>query len=342
VPAFLRSCERLATLKDTDPVGADGHGGLAKQWRAACAAAAKVTAGDDAAARTMFEAEFVVWQAAGKTGVDGKMTGYNVTELHASRKKAGKYQTPVYARPKDLVMVDLSKLIKDAHGRRIWGRLDDKMELQPFFTRQEIRLGALANKQLELMYVNEPIDLLFAHIEGSAKAKLDDGTTVWLEFAGKNGRSYLGVGAVLKGMGAFATPGSGTMQGIRKWFETHRDKWNEVVDQVHSFVFFKESALPGAVGSQMVILTPKRSVAIDRAFVAQSTPIFIDTKAPIPQTQQIAPWRHLVVAQDTGGGIQGAVRADIYWGDDADAADMGGRMGGPGRYWLLLPKGVTK
>src|SRR5436190_1560021 len=80
---------------------------------------------DDTAARTMFEAEFVPWLAAGKTGPDGKFTGYNVTELHASRKKTGKFQTPVYARPKDLLMVDLSKFTKDAHGRRIWGRIDD-------------------------------------------------------------------------------------------------------------------------------------------------------------------------------------------------------------------------
>ena len=55
-----------------------------------------------------------------------------------------------------------------------------------------------------------------------------------------------------------------------------------------------------------------------------------------------APWRQLLIAQDTGGGILGAVRGDIYWGDTAAAADRGGRMGGAGKYWLLLPKGVTK
>lgn len=342
VPSFLRSCEQIARLKDHEPVGHDGHGGVARQWRKACAAAAKVPAGDDAAARTMFESEFVPWIAAGKAGPVGKMTGYFVQEMRASRKKGGKYQTPVYARPKDLVMVDLSKHIRDAHGRRIWGRLDDKGELQPMFTREEIRKGALAGQGLELLYVDEPIDLLFAHIEGSAKAKLDDGSVVWLEFAGKNGRAYKGVGGILKGMGALATPGSGTMQGIRKWFEQNRGKWDEVVDQVHSFVFFAESKLAGAIGSQMVVLTPQRSMAIDRAFIAHGTPIWVETRAPIPGTASYGDWRKLLVAQDTGGGIKGAVRGDIYWGDDATAADIGGRMGGAGRYWLLLPKGVTK
>jgi membrane-bound lytic murein transglycosylase A len=262
--------------------------------------------------------------------------------MHASRKKGGKYQTPVYARPSDLVMVDLGKFIKDAHGRRIWGKLDAKGELVDFPTRKEIRLGALDGKKLELMYVDEPIDLLFAHIEGSAKAVMDDGSVVWLDFAAKNGRSYKGVGGILKGMGALQTPGSGTMQGIRKWFVDNRSKWNEVVDQVASFIFFQEAKQQGALGSQMVVLTARRSMAIDRAFIAHGTPIWVDTNAPVANTTKVGPWRQLLIAQDTGGGILGAVRGDIYWGDDAAAADVGGRMGGKGRYWLLLPKGVTK
>ncbi|MBA2540835.1 MAG: murein transglycosylase A, partial [Deltaproteobacteria bacterium] len=314
VPSFLRSCEKLAVLKDADPVGHDGHGGVAKQWRSACKTAAKLKPGDHAAAKAFFETEFVPWQAAGKAGVDGKMTGYFVQEMRGSRKRAGKYQTVVHARPKDLLMVDLSKHIKDAHGRRIWGRMDDKGELVPFYTRKEIREGALDGKKLELMYVDEPIDLLFAHIEGSAKARMDDGTTVWLDFAGKNGRSYKGVGGIIKEMGGLSAPGSGTMQGIRKWLENNRAKWTEIVDQISSFVFFEEAKQQGAMGSQMVVLTARRSMAIDRAFIAQSTPIWVDTRAPVPNSTAYGPWRQLLIAQDTGGGILGAVRGDIYWG----------------------------
>lgn len=341
VPSFLRSCERLAALADDAPVGHDGHGGKARQWRKACAAAAKIKPGDHAAAKAMFEAEFVPHQAAGKAGPDGKMTGYFVQELRASRKRRGKYQHPIWGRPSDLVMVDLSKHIKDARARRIWGRLDGG-EVVPHFTRAEIRKGAIAKTAAVLMYADDPVDVLFAHIEGSAKAVMDDGSVVWLEFAGKNGRAYRGVGGVLKGMGELQAPGSGTMPGIRAWFAANPQRFDEVVDQVHSFVFFAESKRPGAVGSQMVVLTGERSMAIDRAFIAHSTPIWVDTKAPIPGKPGTAPWRQLLIAQDTGGGILGAVRGDIYWGDDAEAAERGGRMGGGGRYWLLLPKGVTK
>lgn len=342
VPSFLRSCTALAKLHDGQPIGADGHGGYARQWRRPCAAAAKVPAGDDKAARAMFEAEFVAWAAAGQKGVDGKMTGYYVQEMRGSRKKGGKYKWPVYGRPKDLVEIELKQFISDHHARRIWGRLDAEGKLQPYWTRSEIRKGALNGRGLEIMWIDEPIDLLFAHIEGSAKARMDDGSVVWLEFSGKNGRAYKGVGGILKGMGHLTAPGSGTMQGIRKWFEQNRAKWDEVVDQVHSFVFFNESTQLGAVGSQMVVLTGQRSMAVDRAFIAHSTPIFVETRAPIPNTANYGPWRKLLIAQDTGGGILGAVRGDIYWGDDASAADIGGRMGGAGKYWLLLPKGVSK
>lgn len=342
VPSFLASCAVIATLADGAAVGHDGHGGVAKQWRRACAQAARLEAGNDKAARAFFEAEFVPWQAAGKAGPEGKLTGYFVQELHASRKKHGKYQTPILARPDDLVMIDLSQFVGDAHGRRLWGRHDDKGNIVPYFTRAEIRKGALAARKLEIMYADDPIDVLFAHIEGSAKAIMDDGSVVWLEFAGKNGRAYKGVGKVLKERGVLTGAYNGTMQGIRKWLADNLQKFDEIVDQNASYVFFKESSKPGAVGSQGVTLTTRRSMAIDRAFIAHGTPIWVDGRAPVPGKQGTVPYRSLLVAQDTGGGILGAVRGDIYWGDDAVAEDLAGRMGGPGRYWLLLPKGVTK
>jgi membrane-bound lytic murein transglycosylase A len=343
VPSFLNSCAKLAKLADDAPVGFDGHGGLAKQWRSACAAAAKLKAGDDKAARTFFETEFVPWQAAGKSGVDGKLTAYCVQEVHASRKKSGKYQHAFLARPKDLAEIRLDDFVNDGHGRRIWGRFDPTAgKVVPFYTRAEIRKGALASQKLELVYANDPVDVLFAHIEGSAKAIMDDGTTIWLNFDGKNGRAYKGVGKALKDKGELVAPYNGTMQGIRKWFVDHPKRFDEIVDLNSSYVFFEESKQAGATGSQGVILTARRSAAIDRAFIAHSTPIWVDGRAPQPGKTGTVPYRSLLIAQDTGGGILGAVRADIYWGDDKTAEDLAGRMGGPGKYWLLLPKGVTK
>ncbi len=114
VPAFIVSCVKLAELADTDPVGADGHGGFAKQWRRACDKAGKLTQGDHKAARDFFESEFVPYEAAGKAGPVGKLTGYFVQEIHASRKRGGKYQIPILSRPPDLVMIELAQFIRDA------------------------------------------------------------------------------------------------------------------------------------------------------------------------------------------------------------------------------------
>jgi membrane-bound lytic murein transglycosylase A len=151
------------------------------------------------------------------------------------------------------------------------------------------------------------------------------------------------VGGLLKQKGELKAPGSGTMQGIRKWFKDHPGRFDEIVDADASYVFFAESKEPGAIGSQKTTLTTRRSMAVDRAFIAMSSPVWVDAKAPVVgKLGTTAPWQHLLIAQDTGAGIQGAVRGDIYWGDDRDAAELGGRMGGPGRYWVLLPKGVAK
>ena len=338
IPPFLASCGKIAELADDERVGADGISGKARQWRRACAAAAKVPPGDHAAARAFFEAELTPYAAHGKQGEEGKFTGYYVQSLRGSRKRGGAYQTPMLGRPQDLVSVDLTRFFEDARGRRVWGKLE-KGALVPYLTRAEIRAGALDGQGLELLWVDDPIDALFTHIEGSGKVAMDDGSTVWLEFAGKNGRAYRGVGRLLRDLGVLKK-GEGTMQGIRAWFDANPDRIHEILDRNSSYVFFAESAHAGALGTQMVVLTPRRSIAVDRAFVAFGTPIWVDTRAPRPGEKGAHPWRSLLIAQDTGGGILGAVRGDIYWGDDADAEDIGGRMGGAGRWWLLLPRGL--
>ncbi|HVK75658.1 MAG TPA: murein transglycosylase A [Kofleriaceae bacterium] len=340
VPAFLASCARLAELGDDDPISVAPYGGRARAWRKPCAAASRLPPGDHAAARAFFEAEFAPYAAHGGAGPDGKMTGYYVESLRGSRRRHGRYQYPVYARPPDLVSVDLTRFVPDARGRRIWGRLDARTgALVPYPTRGEIRRGALAGQGLELVWTDDPIDALFLEIQGSGRMLLDDGSEIWLEFAGKNGRPYRGVGKVLRDLGELQQ-GQGTMQGIRAWLEAHPDRFDEIADQNQAKVFFAVSKHGGGVGSQGVVLTPGRSLAIDRAYVAHSTPIWVDTRAPATPGGAAAAWRRLLVAQDTGGGILGPVRGDIYFGADDAAGAIAGRTGGPGRYWLLLPRSV--
>jgi len=339
VPAFLRSCRKLDELADDAWVGLDRRFGRARQWRAACAAAARVPAGDDAAARRFFEAEMAPWQVAGKRGPVGKLTAYFVQPVRASRTRHGPYQHPIYRRPPEVVMIDMAACSPTGRGRKLWGKLDPAtQELVPMPSRAEVRQGAYAGRDLELLWADDPVDTLFLDIEGSGRATLDDGSEIWLEYDGKNGHEYAGPAGLLRARGLLPR-GKGTMQGIREELRAHMDQFDEITDGNASMVFFKFGREPGAVGSQDVMLTPRRSAAVDRNFIAASTPLWIDGKAP-RAGGGLEPWRHLVIAQDTGGNIKGAVRADLYWGPDESDGEIAGRLGGAGRYWALLPKSV--
>jgi membrane-bound lytic murein transglycosylase A len=337
IQALLASCEKIAALGDREPLGVSAYGGRARDWRAACAAARRVAPGDDAAARALFEAEFRPYTAIGKTGATGKLTGYHVQALRGSRARHGRYQVPLFARPPDLVSVELSDFVPDGRGRRIWGRVDGG-RLVPYATRAALRRAPIDEKRV-VVWVDDPVDAVFAEIQGSGKVALAEGGTLWIGFAGKNGHKFRGVGGILKRMGELRR-GEGTMQGIRAWFAAHPDRYDEIVDQNPAKVFFQVSPRAGAIGTQGVVLTARRSMAVDRAVIALSTPLWVDTRVRLPGARRAAPWRHLLIAQDTGGAILGPVRGDIYWGDDAEAAEIAGRTGGPGRIWLLLPRTI--
>ncbi len=343
LPAFLASCEKLAALGDDEPLGVSAYGGRARDWRKACAAAARTAQAEgspDGAARAFFEAEFTPYASHGKNGPEGKLSGYYVQSVRGSRTRHGKFQTPMLARPADLVSVELSAFVPDGRARRIWGRLDAATgSLVPYATRAEIRRRPLADEDV-LVWADDPVDEIFAEIQGSARVTLDDGSVVWLAFAGKNGHTFRGVAGILRKLGELKE-GQGTMQGTRAWFDAHPERFDEIADLNPSKVFFAVSPAAGALGRQEVVLTPRRSMAVDRAVIAMSTPIWVDTRAPSSAGGGVAPWRRLVIAQDTGGAILGPIRGDIYWGDDEEAAEIAGRMGGPGRMWLLLPRDLV-
>jgi membrane-bound lytic murein transglycosylase A len=339
VPSLLASCAALNNLADDALIGADPRYGTASAWRRVCAEAARVPAGDHAAARKLFEAELRPFLAAsGAKGESGRMTGYYVASLRGSRKKHGAYTVPIYARPPELIDIDVGSFMPELKGKKLWGQLSSGAFV-PYTTRGEIAAGALAGRGLELLWVDDPADALFLDIQGSGKVALDDGTEVWLKYAGKNGHPYRGVGTTLLQKGLM-TKSEASMQGIRAWFAANPTRFDEIANENRSKVFFAISDKPGAIGAQGVILTDRRSIAVDPLYVAYSTPVFIETKAPGPGGKGQIDLRQLVIAQDTGSAIVGPVRADIYYGDDHEAGEVAGRMDSLGRYWILLPRSL--
>lgn len=335
---FLASCDKLALLADDEAIGSGPYSGKASDWRPACDAASQILATDHGVARKFFETHFRPYAALGKDGPVGKLTGYYVQPLRASRKRGGAYQFPIYRRPADLVAVALSDFIDDGRGRRIWGRLaDNKETLIPHLPRAEYRQQHL-DKDNVLLWLDSPADALLLEIEGSGKALLDDKSSAMVAFAGKNGHSAQGrARSILR---AVQSLGRAHKRG-RAWTKRELSNYHSLVDQKDSMVFFEIEARDGAIGTQDVVLTPKRSLAVDRAVIALSTPIWVDASAPNTAKGPIEDFRHLVIAQDTGGAIVGSVRGDIYFGDDQAAVDMGRRVRSDGRLWLLLPTGFT-
>ncbi|MCP4447844.1 MAG: murein transglycosylase [Myxococcales bacterium] len=340
LPALLRSCARLAKRRDSQLVGRDEVGGTAGQWRDACAAAKRVAKTDHAAARAFFEEHFRPFLAKNNDESEGRFTGYYEASLRGSRKRKGPYQTPLYMRPKDLVMVNMRNFTSKPSRRRIAGRVVNGL-LRPYESRKKIRKGALRGKKLELVWIDDKVDGFFTQIQGSGLVKLSDGKEMRIGYAGQNGHSYTAIGRELVRDGHI-TRAEMSMQAIRDWLANNPGKADEMMDRNEAYVFFTELSGAGPVGSQNVELTPERSAAIDRNFIPQSVPLFINTQVPTEDGTKQRLFRQLVIAQDSGGAIRGPVRADIFWGSSARGAAIAGRLKSRGTYYLLLPTAVAQ
>ncbi len=337
--ALLRSCRHLRPQSASRSLGESGIGGTVADWRPICAAAAAAATdgSDDGAARHFFEAWFIPYLAADNHQTEGLITGYFEPELKGSWTRKGSYQTPIYARPADLIEANLSRFRSQWRGYRLSGRLAAG-HFVPYATRAEIESGALNGRGLELLWVNDWLDAFFLHIQGSGRVVMEDGRVVRLGFAGRNGHVYKSIGRELIARGAIAK-NDVSMQTIRAWIMAHPAEGGLVMKRNPSFIFFRIlDGGVGPVGAQGVVLTPGRSFAVDPRFVPFSLPIWLDTTDPLDPGK---PLRRLVVAQDGGAAIKGPVRGDLFWGFGALAAARAGSMKQSGRYYLLLPKNTA-
>lgn len=323
-PAFRASCEVL---------------GKKAEWRESCSVAQDVKATDSKAVRLFFETFFVPNQVFNADGTDsGLVTGYYEPLLRGSRKRSGIYQTPLYRAPADLINVDLAGIYPDLKSLRLRGRLVGN-KLVPYWTRAELmQKDRLVGS--ELFWVDDPIDAFFLQVQGSGRVQLADGKeTVRVSYAEQNGHPYKSIGRYLVDKGELSLE-QASAQSIKVWYAGHSARQQELLNSNPSFVFFKEEKLSdpsaGPKGSLGVPLTPQRSIAIDPQFVPLGAPVFLATTQP---NSQIGLQR-LMMAQDTGGAIRNAVRADFFWGFGNAAGDQAGKMKQRGMMWVLLPKAV--
>jgi membrane-bound lytic murein transglycosylase A len=331
--ALQRSCRRILTLPDTQNIGPAGFARPVAAWRAPCEQALGLDLADHAAVRSFLEREFVPFSATDHDAAEGLFTGYYEPELRGSRSPDARYKVPLHGRPADLVTVDLALFKPEWRGQRITGRLDNGA-LKPYPTRAEIEAGALRNARSEIVWVDDAVDAFFLQVQGSGRILFEDGSAMRVGYAAQNGHPYVAIGRELIARGAL-TREAVSMQSIRAWLAANPAQAPSVMNLNPSYVFFRTLDGDGPIGSEGVVLTPGRSLAVDRAFLAMSLPIWLDAEDPLDPAARL---QRLMVAQDTGGAIRGPVRGDVFWGHGAEAAERAGRMRSRGRYWILLPR----
>ncbi len=332
--AFRRSAGEILT--DGSGFRRDAmFGGKAKDWRQVCEAA--LVAHD---ARAFFEAEFQPSVVSDAVQLEGLFTGYFEPEVEGTRQASPDHPVPVYRKPDDLVAFTAAE--ERETGLRYGCRKAGKAEAYP--VREAIEQGALAGRGLEICWLKSWVDAFFMHIQGSGRVKLREGGVVRLSYAAKTGHPYTGVGGVLAGRGIL-TRQTMSMQTVKHWMAEHPAEARELMWQNKSYVFFRETEIAdqalGAIGAAKVNLTPFRSMAVDRSLWMFGTPFWIETHYPEEARAGKPPIRQLMIAQDTGSAIKGAVRGDFYWGWGDDAALVAGHMKSQGAMTVLLPKAVA-
>lgn len=275
-------------------------------------------------------------------GTEGLLTGYYEPLLSGSRTRESARQTPLYARPADLLTIDLSGVEPRLAGMRLRGRLQGN-RVVPYHSRADIET-ALPITGSELLWVDDPVDAFFLEIQGSGRVRLRDGSVLRVGYADQNGHPYRAIGRSLIDRGALRAD-EVSAPTIRRWLREHPTQAAEVMRTNPSMVFFRELPTPpaappgepeaGPPGSLGVPLTAQRSLAVDRSVVPLATLVWLDTVHPVDGR----PLQRAMAAQDTGGAIAGSIRADYFWGFGPEAERAAGEMRHRARMWMLWPRG---
>ncbi len=329
-PALLASC---------------GTPRLGPPWREFCTAARAVSAGNRRAQRRLIEARLRPWRVTtiSRDGLNvrsdqGIVTGYYEPVVNGSLTRGGVYQTPLYGVPDDLVTVDLGELYPALKGERIRGRLQGR-RVTPYPDRAQLADGKLLAGH-ELVWLDSAVDAFFLQIQGSGRVRLPDGSMLRLSYADVNGQPYKSIGRYLIDQGQM-TLQEVALPRLKQWLAAHPEQQAAIFNANPSVVFFKSEPVGdpavGPRGALGVPLTAGRSLAIDPRQLPLGAPLYLATTDPL--THQ--PLTRLMLAQDTGGAIRGALRADFFWGMGSAAGESAGAMREQGSFWLLWPAGQT-
>ena len=326
--AFLRSCQKMGRRRDT----------LYK----ACQKAKRLPRNlSNIRARAFFESYFSPHQV--KSSRRGLLTGYYEPEILGSRVRTSKFKVPIYRRPSDLVGLHERGMRRSARRsglpRKLTYAKRTKAGLKPYMTREQIERGGLNGRKLEMLWLADPVDVFFLHIQGSGRIILPDGSTTRIGFDGKNGYDYSSVGRVLVREGILSSSQI-TLANVKAWLRKNPKMGRRAMWRNKSFIFFREipalTGKLGPIGAQGIPLIGGRSLAVDRRHYRLGLPIYLSV--PNLRKDGHRNLRRLMIAQDTGTAIKGARRGDIFWGSGDKALDIAARTHHKGEFFVLLPR----
>jgi membrane-bound lytic murein transglycosylase A len=333
---FHRSCGKIISVHHARVKAGKGDE-KADPFIKVCRAALELGAAPGAeAAKAFFEARFSPHRYEGGI-TSGFVTGYYEPELKGSRARSDAYTVPVYRVPDDLEQFfpDAERAKRNAEmtaGRREGERI------VPYYDRREIEQGALEDRGLEILWLADPVDAFYMHIQGSGRVALAEGGHVRLAYAAKNGHEYTAIGKALIERGEIDADNM-SMGAVRAWLAANPDKARDLMWRNRSYIFFRElrkdDGEAGPQGAQGVALTPHRSLAVDTSIHQVGIPVWVD----VPQLDLHGEpyFRHLMVAQDTGSAIRGPERGDIFWGSGEDAGRIAGATRHDAQFTIFLP-----
>ena len=264
-------------------------------------------------------------------------TAYHEPELQGSFIRTERYRYPLYRRPTDLVKVDVSQFTTQRFPQDVYGRVANG-GLVPYFSRAQIDgQRMLAPQHKELVWLDDPVERFFLHIQGSGKIRLPDGAWFRVGYAASNGWPYRSVGKMLLSQGKLQ-PGEASAQGIRRYLRQHPAEQDRILFHNRRYIFFRVVSA-GPLGSLGVPLTPGRSIAVDPNWYPPGAVGFIRATRPrLQENGQVSwqPFSRFVALQDRGAAITGPGRADIYWGSGPQPE--AGLMAQRGELYIFLKK----
>lgn len=280
-------------------------------------------------------AHYEVVRAEGAQRPSGRrllVTGYYQPLFAGSLERTPFYPHPVHAQPDNLVVHE------GTGGQPAIGRLEAG-QFKPYWTRREIEEGNLLKGQ-ELVWLKDPFDVFVLHIQGSGHIRLTDGTVRALHYARSNGREYRSIGKLMVDSGRMRLEDV-TMDRIRDYLKVHPEERDQILHHNESYIFFQWGKPGPAIGNLGKALTPGRSIAVDQQWLPPGGVAFLDSRKPVVDNGQVAGWERMqrfVTVQDTGSGLKGPGRVDVFLGSGDAAGTMAGQMKEDGALYLLLLK----